>query len=131
MRPTIKDLDFSFEEQFRQREDDRRRQVETPIFRKPVNPGWKVTDGQPPQPRWTVTRETGKPAQFVENWSDQKSTQFARQGAKSESLFVMRILDACCVAAEHAAPGDIVKCYPDTAASLWERAEVLEEIRTA
>ena len=136
MRPSIKDVDFSFEAAAKEREQLRNPRRTTVTSHDPdATPRkapWKVINTPAVESAWTIERHDGKPTVFVENKPCAHLQVIDRiTGNPSTSVYKMRILEACCIAAQSAEPGDIVTAFAGTAADFIGsgRVEVIEETR--
>lgn len=138
MKPSIKDVDFSFEEAAKDRERERLRNPYRSTIAshdpatKPRKAPWKVTEGARVESAWTVERPAGKPATFTENRRPAHvSILDPKTGDSNLSFFKLRIVERCGLASQGAEIGDLVNCFACTAYDLIAggRVEVLEEIR--
>ena len=138
--PSIKDIDFSFEEAARNRGRERLKGSHRATLAshdpevRPRKPAWKVVTLAEAEPLWTIERSPGKPAVFTENLPSSCLKVIDRvTGNESKSVFRMKLIESCTIAGQHAAAGDLVTAHAGSAADLIGsgRVEVLEEIRQA
>ena len=142
--PTMQDINFSFAEQQKAREerrrflsdiDPRRRSVATTVPDGGGRSPWKVRQlgDADREPRWSVATDKSGKRTFTENRPAENSGLFdAKNRPQNASRFSLKIVRGVCLCREFdAEPGDFVSCLGATAIELINngKALVIEEVR--
>ena len=142
--PTMQDINFSFAEQQKAREerrrflsdiDPRRRSVATSAPDVAGRSPWKVRQlgDADREPRWTVATDKSGKRTFSEHRPAENCGLFdAKNRPQNASRFSLKIVRGVCLCREFdAESGDFVSCLGATAVELINtgKAEVLEEVR--